>query len=149
MAPGTAIMAAMTISPGSHRTPIKEHTMQNRKPMQLTWRGGLAALLLTTALPLLAHEGELRSAPANGATLESSPDEIGIEFEGEMRITQFDVVGPNGRVRLADTPGNAPTERYFVAPADSLPAGTYEVSWRGLARDGHMMSDGFRFTIED
>jgi len=50
---------------------------------------------------------------------------------------------------MANRPGNEPTERYFVEPAEPLPAGSYQVRWRGLARDGHMMSDGFRFTVED
>lgn len=114
-----------------------------------TLRAGIAALLLTLAPPLMAHEGEMRNLPPDGATVQGSPEEIGIRFEGAMRITQFDVIGPQGRrVRLANAPGNEPTEDYRVAPAEGLEAGSYEVRWRGLAPDGHMMSGRFRFTVE-
>lgn len=107
----------------------------------------LAALLL--AMPLSAHQGKTGTTPADGATVQGSPAEIGIEFDGAMRITQFEVTGPDGRVSLANEPGNGLAERYFVEPAEPLPAGSYQVRWRGLARDGHMMSGGFDFTVED
>ncbi|WP_018176160.1 copper resistance CopC family protein [Thioalkalivibrio sp. AKL8] len=123
--------------------------MQTKNTIHNTTRAALAALLLALAMPLLAHEGDLGSTPEDGATVQGSPEAIGIEFEGAMRITQFDVTGPNGRVRMANRPGNEPAERYFVEPAEPLSAGSYQVRWRGLARDGHMMSDGFRFTVED
>ncbi len=123
--------------------------MQPKKTTHPIIRTGLAALLLAVTMPLAAHEGELGSTPEDGSTVQGSPEQIGIEFEGAMRITQFDVTGPEGRVRLTNRPGNEPTERYFVEPAEPLPVGDYQVRWRGLARDGHMMSDGFRFTVGD
>ena len=123
--------------------------MQTRNTLHTTTRGGLAVLLLALTMPLAAHEGELGSTPEDGATVQGSPAEIGIEFDGAMRITLFEVTGPDGRMRMARRPGHEPTERYFVEPAEPLPAGDYQVRWRGLSRDGHMMSDGFRFTVED
>ncbi|WP_026279540.1 MULTISPECIES: copper resistance CopC family protein [unclassified Thioalkalivibrio] len=114
-----------------------------------TLLSGLAALLLAVATPLLAHEGEMGQVPDDGSTVQGTPEEIGIHFDGAMRITQFDVTGPQGRVSLENQPGNEPTEEYRVRPAGSMEPGSYEVRWRGLARDGHMMSDTFRFTVED
>ncbi|ABI55851.1 copper resistance CopC family protein [Alkalilimnicola ehrlichii MLHE-1] len=110
---------------------------------------GLVAVMMGLSAPLMAHEGELGTLPEEGTTVQGSPEEIGIYFDGAMRITQFDVTGPQGRVRLVDVPGNEPTEDYRVAPADELAPGTYQVRWRGLARDGHMMSGGFSFSVED
>lgn len=106
-----------------------------------------ATLLLAVAVSVAAHEAKLSSTPEDGATIESSPERIGIEFDGAMRITQFEVTGPDGRVALADEPGNDPTEAYFAKPAKPLAPGRYEVRWRGLARDGHMMAGGFSFTV--
>lgn len=167
---GMAVMAATTTSHGAYKgkgpgfreepraryradvhipTTKRGHDMQTRKTNHYIIRAGLAALLLAVAMPLAAHEGELGSTPEDGSTVQGSPEQIGIEFDGVMRITEFDVTGPDGRVRLTNRPGNEPTERYFVEPAEPLPAGDYQVRWRGLARDGHMMSDGFRFTVED
>ena len=114
-----------------------------------TLLSGLAALLLAFAAPVTAHEGQMGQVPEDGSTVEGTPEEIGIHFDGAMRITQFDVVGPQGRVSLEGGPGNDPTEEYHVRPAGSMEAGDYEVRWRGLARDGHMMSGTFSFTVED
>ncbi|WP_028491372.1 copper resistance CopC family protein [Thioalkalivibrio sp. ALE19] len=114
-----------------------------------TLLSGLAALLLAFAAPLTAHEGQMGQVPEDGSTVEGTPEEIGIHFDGAMRITQFDVVGPQGRVSLEGGPGNDPTEEYHVRPAGDLEPGRYEVRWRGLARDGHMMSGTFRFTVEN
>ncbi|MFU8832895.1 MAG: copper resistance CopC family protein [Wenzhouxiangella sp.] len=110
---------------------------------------GLAALLLTVTLSLAAHEAKLSSTPENGATIHGSPELIGIQFEGSMRITHFEVTGPEGTVPLADEPGSDPSEQYFVEPAEALEAGLYQVRWRGLARDGHMMTGGFSFTVKE
>lgn len=110
---------------------------------------GITALMLGLTSSLKAHEGEMGTVPEDGSAVQGSPEEIGIYFDGAMRITQFDITGPEGRVRVQDGPGNDPTEDYRVAPAEALAPGQYQVSWRGLARDGHMMSGSFRFTVED
>ncbi|MGM0554310.1 MAG: copper resistance CopC family protein [Pseudomonadota bacterium] len=109
----------------------------------------LAALLLALAIPLSAHQGKTGTTPADGATVQGSPAEIGIELDGAMRITQFEVTGPDGSVSLANDSGSGLAERYFVEPEETLPAGDYQVRWRGLSGDGHMVSGGFDFTVED
>ncbi|BBI65646.1 hypothetical protein HSBAA_PA_2490 (plasmid) [Vreelandella sulfidaeris] len=81
-------------------------------------------------------------------TIQDSPAEIGIEFGGMMRITQFEVTGPDGSVPLDGQPGSEQVERYFVKPGEILSAGDYQVCWRGLSDDGHMMTDGFNFSVE-
>ena len=108
----------------------------------------LATLLLSLAIPVLAHEGGASTSPKDGVTIQDSPAEIGIEFGGMMRITQFEVAGPDGPVPLDGQPGSEQVERYFAKPGDILSAGDYQVRWRGLSDDGHMMSDGFNFSIE-
>ena len=112
-------------------------------------RFGLAALLLTAAMTVAAHQAALSSTPEDGASLQASPESIGIEFDGPMRITQFEVSGPGGAVPLTDDPDSEPSQQYFVTPAETLEAGDYEVSWRGLAGDGHMMSGRFGFSVEE
>ena len=108
----------------------------------------LATLLLSLAIPVLAHEGLANTSPRDGVTIQDSPAEIGIEFGGMMRITQFEVTGPDGSVPLDGQPGSEQVERYFVKPGEILSAGDYQVHWRGLSDDGHMMSDGFNFSVE-
>lgn len=108
----------------------------------------LAALLLTLAMPVLSHEGSETTLPESGTTVKEPPEQIGVEFDGRMRITQFEVTGPDGSVRLAGQPGGELLERYVVKPQETLSAGDYQVRWRGLSADGHMMSDGFTFSVE-
>lgn len=108
----------------------------------------LAALLLALAMPVIAHEGSETTLPESGVTVKESPEQIGVEFDGKMRITQFEVTGPDGSVRLEEQPGSELLERYVVKPQESLSAGDYQVRWRGLSSDGHMMSDGFTFSVE-
>lgn len=107
-----------------------------------------AALLLALAMPVLAHESRESTSPENGAIVKGSPEEIGVEFDGMMRITQFEVKGPDGSVRLEEQSGSELLERYVVKPQEPLSAGDYQVRWRGLSADGHMMSDGFTFSVE-
>ena len=93
-------------------------------------------------------KGGASTSPKDGVTIQDSPAEIGIEFGGMMRITQFEVAGPDGPVPLDGQPGSEQVDRYFVKPSDTLSAGDYQVRWRGLSDDGHMMSDGFNFSVE-
>ncbi len=109
----------------------------------------MLAWLLALSLPLSAHEAKLSATPEDGATVQGTPEVIGIAFDGAMRITQFVVSGPDGPVATSEGPGSDPTEEFFVEPAETMAPGHYQVSWRGLARDGHMMSGSFSFTIEE
>ncbi|WGI25313.1 copper resistance protein CopC [Halomonas alkaliantarctica] len=108
----------------------------------------LATLLISLAIPVLAHEGRANTLPKDGTTVQNSPATIGIEFGGMMRVTQFEVTGPDGSVPLDGQPGTEQVEQYFVKPDEILSAGDYQVHWRGLSDDGHMMSDGFNFSVE-
>jgi len=112
-------------------------------------RAALASLLLTLAMPLLAHQKTTETLPEDGTTIKGSPEEIGVTFDGVMRITQFEVTGPDGIVRLESQPDREEVERFFAKPQEPLPAGDYEVNWRGLSTDGHMMSESFNFSVED
>lgn len=108
----------------------------------------LATLLMSLPVPVLAHEQRTSTSPAQGSILHSSPTKIGVEFDGGLLITQFEVTGPDGSVRLDSHPGRERVERYFVKPGEALSVGDYQVRWRGLSDDGHLMSDGFNFSVE-
>jgi len=122
--------------------------MQKKTRSLPIFHATLATLLISLAIPVLAHEEITITSPKDGDTVQDSPAEIGIEFGGVMRITQFEVTGPNGSVPLDGQPGSEQVERYFVKPGEVLSAGNYQVRWRGLSDDGHMMSDGFNFSVE-
>lgn len=112
-------------------------------------RLGLAVLLLLAAPLVWGHASVIDTQPEDGGSLPGSPDTVAIEFDGEMQLTAFEVSGPDGRVSLENGLEGESGKQFEASFAESLPAGEYTVSWRGLAADGHAMSDSFSFTVED
>ena len=107
----------------------------------------IAALMLMVPHSLLAHAQQEGSDPEHESTIDGSPEKIAVWFDHEMRLTFFEVSGPNGTVDLRQRPGRTPVSRFETAPSDALPPGEYTVRWRGLAEDGHTMFDEFYFTV--
>ncbi|WP_302139455.1 copper resistance CopC family protein [Halomonas alkalicola] len=111
--------------------------------------GALALLCLITSQPLWAHAHLIDQVPAGDEVVAQSPELFELRFDSPIRITQFEVQGPEGDIALSEGPGGEMGEHYTAAPADVLAPGEYRVTWRGLAEDGHTMSGDFRFTVDD
>ncbi|MGY6519664.1 MAG: copper resistance CopC family protein [Lysobacteraceae bacterium] len=109
----------------------------------------MALALLGFAGLASAHSAMTASTPEDGAHLDSPPESVGLRFDGDMRITRFVVTGPDGAVALAQRPGREPTRSFDTAPAQPLGPGTYQVEWRGIAADGHVMTGQFSFHVGD
>jgi copper resistance protein C len=108
---------------------------------------GWMLLLLLVPLTLWAHAQQEGTYPEDGATVEGTPEKIGIWFDHRMRLVLFEVSGPDGRVDLSASPGRDSVDRFEAAPAGTMAPGEYTVRWRGLAEDGHVMFDEFYFTV--
>ncbi len=98
-------------------------------------------------LGLWAHALQEGSYPEHEAVVDGTPERIAVWFDHEMRITSFQVTGPNGAVDLTVGPVRAPVSRFETAPAGEMPPGEYTVRWRGMAPDGHVMFDEFYFEV--
>lgn len=103
--------------------------------------------LLLAAPPLWAHAQQEGTYPEHASIIEGSPEKIAVWFDHAMRLTLFEVTGPDGRVALDSRPGRDMRMRFETTPANPLPPGEYTVRWRGLAEDGHAMFDEFYFTV--
>lgn len=109
----------------------------------------LLAALLALASPAQAHDSLLSSDPADGATLETSPEEIAFTFSA-------DVLDVSPLVRITDESGTeiaeiVPTIDGPVATAtlpEPLPAGTHTIQWRVVSSDGHPIEGTQTLTIE-
>ncbi|MFQ3788948.1 copper resistance protein CopC [Halomonas sp. A29] len=108
-----------------------------------------AAWLMMASQLLWAHSHVAATYPEAGATLEQPPERLELQFDSPIRITQFDVTGPEGMVKLGEDPLGPLAAEHSAMPAETLPPGEYEVVWRGIAEDGHTMSGGYRFTIQE
>lgn len=112
----------------------------------------MAALVIALGLvsqPLWAHAHITDTYPDDGALLEQAPEQLELQFDAPIRITQFDVNGPQGQVALSESPTGPLAEQHAAVPATVLEAGDYRVVWRGIAEDGHAMSGEYRFTIQE
>ncbi|WP_444985103.1 copper resistance CopC family protein [Halomonas mongoliensis] len=111
--------------------------------------GALAVLCLMISQPLWAHAHLIGQVPAADEVVEQSPELFELRFDSPIRITQFEVKGPEGDVALSESPGAEMGENHTAAPADDLDPGEYQVTWRGIAEDGHSMSGDYRFTVQE
>ena len=108
----------------------------------------LAALLLLGA-PAQAHDTLLASDPADGATLETSPEAITLTYSA-------DILDVSPLVRITDEDGEqlaeiTPSIDGPVATAaleEPLPAGESTIQWRVVSSDGHPIEGTFTVTVE-
>ena len=109
----------------------------------------LLAALLALGAPAQAHDTLLESDPADGATLETSPEAITLTFSA-------DILDVSPLVRITDENGEqlaeiTPSVDGPVATAtleEPLPAGTSTVQWRVVSSDGHPIEGTFEVTVE-
>ena len=118
--------------------------------------GGLGALLLATALvlvggagPAAAHTNFVQSFPEADATIVAPVTEVWLEFETPLVAEQSEVVvtGPDGSSKVVGEPtvtGNV--IRVQVPPMTEV--GDYEVSYRIVSLDGHLLDGDYGFSIE-
>lgn len=108
--------------------------------------GALLVLLAPTAA--FAHDTIVSSDPADGSSVETSPEQITLTYSAELLdITPVvRIVDAAGETVLETTP--AIDGREAVATLDEpLPAGDYTVQWRVVSSDGHPIEGDVAFTV--
>ena len=104
-----------------------------------------AAMLLLTSLAY-AHSQLTSSTPADKASLTSAPKEVVLHFSEPVRVTAISVTPSGGeRQNLSGIP--AEFMKDFTVAAPGLGDGKYDVSWRALAPDSHIMTGTFTFSV--
>jgi len=106
----------------------------------------LIALAAGASQTAFAHAELSGSAPANCAMLESTPEDVTLNFSEPVRLTALSVQrGGAAKQSLGPLPAEA-LERFVVA-APALEDGHYMVSWRALSVDTHVMTGEFMFMV--
>ena len=126
----------------------------------LSTRFSVWFVVLLTALGLMlapssahAHDVMVESTPEVGSTVETTPEEVRLQFSGTPLTGQ----GLTNIIRVTDTQGNqwqdgeVAVEGYELAVplCDGLPQGDYNVSYRVVYSDGHTGEEQFSFTNAD
>lgn len=114
-------------------------------------RYAIFLICMLFALPSVsfAHATPVESAPASGAQLEQSPEEVSIRFserleEGSSRIRAANISGMN----VEQGPAQVKGDRYSLSVPVHAPEGTYIVSWSVIsADDGHFTKGSFAFSV--
>lgn len=114
----------------------------------------LLSLMLLIALlarpeSLLAHAKMNKSVPENGATIEKSISEISLGFTKPMRLILIRLLKLPEKQKH---PLTSDLPKKFVKDAslgiEPLSNGKYEVHWRAIGKDGHIMSGKFSFSVK-
>lgn len=106
----------------------------------------IAFLLLFLPVTAHAHSGLSSSTPAEGATLEGSPEEIQFLFESPIQ---------QGDMTIKDEAGNTVevsditfSEMELTGQlAEELPNGAYTVDWSAISQDSHEVTGTLTFNI--
>lgn len=117
------------------------------------FRAASAVLLAVVAVlalagPARAHDQLTDSSPADGQTLHEPPEELVLNFSGELSDlgTQLVAAGPGGPVADGEpmVEGTRLTQRLRTGAT----AGDYTVTWRVVSSDGHPIAGEFSFTVD-
>jgi methionine-rich copper-binding protein CopC len=107
----------------------------------------LLAVLASSALSVAyAHTKIAATTPAAGASVQS-PQELVLEFAGEVRLTAVTLTAASGAEVHLDALPTAIASKFAVAVHGSLAPGEYLVVWRAVGGDTHIVSGEFRFNV--
>jgi hypothetical protein len=97
----------------------------------------------------LAHAKMNASIPKDGETVAAGLSEIQLQFSKPLRLTLIHVRRVEGQKEITVS---SELPKSFVDSAnvavDALQAGSYEVSWTAVSKDGHVMKGSFTFSVK-
>lgn len=111
------------------------------------WTRALAGIALTAVVAAAHAHAHLRhSVPADGSVLSAPPRQVVLDFSEAARLTAAWIQRSGGsRTPIAGLPRQSAASVAVSLPA--LGAGRYELSWRALSADGHIMPGHIHFTV--
>jgi methionine-rich copper-binding protein CopC len=110
----------------------------------------LAAFLLGASLsaaPALAHGGMIETSIHDKQTFAAAPETFKVTFQHESAITSLMLMTGDKKQVAIDFKPSKTMAKVFTIPLPRLAKGTYTLSWKSLAKDGHAMPGAVRFTV--
>jgi len=109
-----------------------------------------SATLLVAGVPTM-HLRLVKVEPAAASTVTVAPEEIRLFFsqEPEVRATKITIVDDSrNEIAVAAAKADAQDGKIVIVPITGvLVSGTYTVSWRTMAKDGHAVNGTFNFAL--
>lgn len=94
-----------------------------------------------------AHSKVTKMMPENGSIVESIPQSIELSFGKSIRLTKIEMVHDDAAQSL-DLSGKSSFSKEFSIPFTGKENGKYQINWRGLGKDGHVMKGDFSFEVK-
>ena len=109
----------------------------------------IAALCTWLLLPLMAgaHAHLGASEPADGSVITAAPEQFTLKFSESAHLTSLTLLKAGEHEPQKISPLPAVTNTLISIPAPPLGPGVYELRYRVLSADGHIMSGSVHFTI--
>jgi methionine-rich copper-binding protein CopC len=107
----------------------------------------MLAAALVGASPALAHGGMMETSIHDKASLSQAPSEFTVTFQHESAITSFMLMDTNKKIIAVDFKPSKAMGTEFTIPLPTLAKGSYTLSWKSMAKDGHAMPGAVRFTV--
>ena len=106
----------------------------------------LLLVLLVIAPAANAHSPLLAAMPADGEVLDIAPDSLQLTFSGAARLARLSLSRDGVDILLGKDHLMQKATHHHV-PLPALPDGSYQVRWRALSADGHIIKGAFAFTV--
>jgi Uncharacterized protein, homolog of Cu resistance protein CopC len=109
--------------------------------------GVLLVVLLLTARPAWAHVELTGTSPADGAVVDGPVTEVTLTFSAPVKqefstVTVHDSAGQSYEIGTSQGVNSTVTQ-----PVRELSPGSFTVTWRTVALDGHPLQGQFRFQV--
>ena len=107
---------------------------------------GLALCLMTTVAH--AHSPLSSTSPQDGAVLAIAPIELSLAYAKGIRLTRVQLVDAEESAIDLDLNDYSAFDTDFILTLPVMESGQYQIEWRGLGEDGHILNGSFGFTVE-
>ena len=107
--------------------------------------------LLTASLisPIATAHTKVQSASIeDGGIYQTMPDVFDLVFAQEVGLATFSIKDSYGRNVNVDFIPPKSRETKFSIPMPKLVSGLYEMSWRAVSKDGHIVKGSLSFTVQ-
>lgn len=107
----------------------------------------LCSLWLLWPLVATAHAHLEQSQPAEGAILAAAPAQFTLSFSESSQLTALSLkrADQSSAQKLGPLPGAAGAQ--LSVPAPRLDPGSYELRYRVISADGHIVAGSIHFTV--
>jgi methionine-rich copper-binding protein CopC len=105
----------------------------------------LSALTMTASVSLFAHGNMMKTYPQDGAMLMDQAQRVEMHFQKPMRVVSLKVVGSDNKPVAIKYDRKAKATDNFRALLPTLTPDTYQVFWKAMGDDGHVMKGQYGF----